>query len=440
GIPALGMPGADMTGKLSLEHLPGIDRLFVVREPDRGGETFVAGVMRRLKEIGWAGTALWLAIPEAKDPNELHRRLEGNPEEFLRIWKRSVELALPLPEPSPREDERSRPEQLLVQARQEIERLQMEEAEEAAQPTLEWKEVEEILAEALRSEDPITALEQAVVPALACLVPIQLDDATSRVFKAYSKNGYRVTLKTLKKVVQGAREKADQVRQARRARIEELQEILRRSEDGGRPQGTPSAPNPYEIIDGIIRYWKGTPVGPVSVPLCNFTARITGEEMRDDGAEQTLVFTIEGRMADGAVLPRAEVSAANYPAMGWVTSGWGTAPVVYAGQGTKDHLRVALQLLSGRVPRRTVFQHLGWRRNKGTWLYLHAGGAIGPQGAVREILVKPGDGRLCDYRLPDPPEGDDLQIVIRASLSLLELAPPMITYPLLAGVYRAPLS
>jgi hypothetical protein len=54
--------------------------------------------------------------------------------------------------------------------------------------------------------------------------------------------------------------------------------------------------------------------------------------------------------------------------------------------------------------------------------------------------VRPGDGRLCDYRLPDPPEGDALQRAIRASLELLWLAPATITYSLLSAIWRAPLS
>jgi integrase len=37
--------------------------------------------------------------------------------------------------------------------------------------------------------------------------------------------------------------------------------------------------------------------------------------------------------------------------------------------GTKDHLRAALQLLSGDVPRRTVYRHLDWRNLGGAWSY-----------------------------------------------------------------------
>ena len=41
-LPVLGIPGADMVKVLAAEDLHGIDRLYVVQEPDAGGATFVA--------------------------------------------------------------------------------------------------------------------------------------------------------------------------------------------------------------------------------------------------------------------------------------------------------------------------------------------------------------------------------------------------------------
>ena len=46
------------------------------------------------------------------------------------------------------------------------------------------------------------------------------------------------------------------------------------------------------------------------------------------------------------MLSAARVPAERYPAMSWVTKSWGTAPVIFAGQGKKDHLRAAIQMLS----------------------------------------------------------------------------------------------
>jgi hypothetical protein len=126
--------------------------------------------------------------------------------------------------------------------------------------------------------------------------------------------------------------------------------------------------------------------------------------------------------------------------MSWVTEVWGTAPVIFAGQGRKDHLRAAIQMLSGAVPRRTVYGHLGWRRIGDRWAFLHAGGAIGPDGMLQDIEVDIGTDGFLPYQLPALPGASELIDAVRASLALLELGPDTITAPVLGAVYRAPLA
>jgi hypothetical protein len=202
--------------------------------------------------------------------------------------------------------------------------------------------------------------------------------------------------------------------------------------------GYPAGADPVRYVeqDGTIHLVKTTRDGPVTVPLCNFTARIIEEVVHDDGAEQTRRLAVQGTLAVGDALPRYEIPAAEFPGMGWVISAWGTRAVVYSGNGTKDHLRVAMQLLSSSVPRRTVFGHTGWREIDGAWLYLHAGGAVGPVGPVAGIEVSLPDA-LGHFLLPTPPEGRVLRDDIRASLQFLELGPPWLTFPVLAAVFRA---
>ncbi len=55
-IAALGVPGASMARLVEAEHVAGIRTLFVVKEPDHGGETFVRGLTERLQQIGFDGT------------------------------------------------------------------------------------------------------------------------------------------------------------------------------------------------------------------------------------------------------------------------------------------------------------------------------------------------------------------------------------------------
>lgn len=95
GLPALGIPGASNTRCLEASHLAGIGRLYVVREPDQGGEAFVSGVARRLRELGWRGEARMVRLP-AKDPSELHCQ---DPARFKEAFQAALDAAEPLPEP-----------------------------------------------------------------------------------------------------------------------------------------------------------------------------------------------------------------------------------------------------------------------------------------------------------------------------------------------------
>lgn len=179
-----------------------------------------------------------------------------------------------------------------------------------------------------------------------------------------------------------------------------------------------------------------------SLPLCNFTARIVEQVNDDNGEEIHKTFALEGQLCTGQALPRIAVPAAAFAGMAWVTGQWGCGAIINAGLSTKDHLRAAIQELSGPVPSRTVYSHTGWRRLQGQWHYLHAGGALGADGNRADVEVNPGAGNLRHYRLPDPPADDALRAAVRASLGLLELAPlkPALGALLLACIYRAPLA
>jgi hypothetical protein len=193
----------------------------------------------------------------------------------------------------------------------------------------------------------------------------------------------------------------------------------------------------YSVAGGTICRTKSTPDGELIIPLCNFDARIVGETVRDDGVERSTWFAIEGTLLDGRPLGRADVPADGFTGMNWVVATWGTRATVYAGMGTRDHLRAALQILSGDVPRTTVYTHTGWREIGGRWVYLHAGGAISENAAAGIQVCLP--DALARYSLPDPPKGRQLVEAVRASLRLLELGPPRIMFPVLAAVFRAAL-
>jgi hypothetical protein len=197
-------------------------------------------------------------------------------------------------------------------------------------------------------------------------------------------------------------------------------------------------PIPYrETPQGLV--WdKPTKEGLTATPLTNFRARIVGDVVEDDGAEESRSFEIEAELYGRRSV--FTVPAERFAGMSWPPEYLGAGAILYPGFGTKDHARAAIQLLSGEIHTRHIYAHTGWRRVGEEWIYLHVGGAIGPIGPILEMEVSLGDGRLGDFLLPMPPKGEHLAQAVETSLRLLELAPWTITVPLLSAVYRAPLS
>lgn len=96
-----------------------------------------------------------------------------------------------------------------------------------------------------------------------------------------------------------------------------------------------------------------------------------------------------------------------------------------------------MQVVRGTTPS-LGFAHLGWEEVNGEPVYITAGACIGTAGGRTDIEVAV-SGALTGYALPTPPEGDALREAVRASLSLLELAPLTVTAPLLGVIALAPL-
>ncbi len=170
--------------------------------------------------------------------------------------------------------------------------------------------------------------------------------------------------------------------------------------------------------------------------LSNFPARITAELTEDDGAEERRFFEIEARICKAPHVVR--VPADEFEAMSWVIPKLGPVAIVEPGPKVRDRLRHAIQVVSGMPRKRTAYAHLGWRRIADQWVYLHAGGALGAEGPVAEVevsLAEPFDRFL----LPAPPREGELVDCVFATLRILEVAPPHVTYALLAALVRAPL-
>jgi hypothetical protein len=92
--PVLAIPGASAVGCLKGEHVRGIPKVYLIREPDRAGEHFIPAMAEHLRKIGWNGEAHVISMNGAKDPNELHKR---NPDRFKEVFQATLAQAQPLP-------------------------------------------------------------------------------------------------------------------------------------------------------------------------------------------------------------------------------------------------------------------------------------------------------------------------------------------------------
>lgn len=116
---------------------------------------------------------------------------------------------------------------------------------------------------------------------------------------------------------------------------------------------------PYRVVKGRIVYDKPKGEDIVTVPLTNFVAQIVEDISEDDGSEVRRVFRIKANL--GEVEYVFLVPAHDFGFMAWPTEHVGAGGVVFAGAGTRDHARTAIQLLSTDVVRRTIYRHTGWR-------------------------------------------------------------------------------
>jgi hypothetical protein len=93
------LPGANTAKRtLAEEHIDGIGKVYVVREPGAGGDQFITGVVARLGELSFSGRAFELRMPSGvKDPSELHI---DNAEAFCRRFQDCTEASSPLKIPA----------------------------------------------------------------------------------------------------------------------------------------------------------------------------------------------------------------------------------------------------------------------------------------------------------------------------------------------------
>lgn len=178
--------------------------------------------------------------------------------------------------------------------------------------------------------------------------------------------------------------------------------------------------------------------------LAEFTARITQQRRvtsGEDSDQDEQEFVIEGTGPSGRRFPAITVNIAQFYEMTWALKLWGAQAVIHAKYGTKPRIATAILMLSNAngYADTIVYRNLGFIRHpEYGWIFLSPGAVIGASGAVPDIVVQP-KNRLADYQLPPPPLPEEVTEYVEASLTLLNLAPPMVAFPTLAAMFRAPL-
>jgi len=190
----------------------------------------------------------------------------------------------------------------------------------------------------------------------------------------------------------------------------------------------------YCIHEGQFCLIKNADGVKVKSPLCNFTAQIEGEVVRDDGLSEDRFYIVGGAMFNGEPLPAVEVPATSFAGLTWTAEKWGSKAIVNPGQTNKDHVRYLMQKSANDVITRRIYTHTGWREIDGEHVFLSGNGAIGRDDIEVEL-----PRQLAGYNLPLNPAEINPAIAVKTSLHLMELGSEYVMFPLWAHAYLAPL-
>lgn len=209
----------------------------------------------------------------------------------------------------------------------------------------------------------------------------------------------------------------------------------RSTSDGTGGQGSqPAISASYRETDDGLVFDKPNGSNVTPVALTNFRARVVADVVRDDGAERVRQYVVTAQCRGRETT--FEVPALGFGNMAWVEPSLGSAAIVYAGYGIKDHTRAAILSLSGEAEQRTTYAHTGWRELDAGWAYLHGDGAIGADGLIPGVTVELPAG-ANRYRLPAPPSDEKWARAIQASIRFLDLGPDDLMIPVFAMICRS---
>ena len=172
-------------------------------------------------------------------------------------------------------------------------------------------------------------------------------------------------------------------------------------------RGALDAQKLYADFGGAFHLLKQGRNGDVTpVRLCNFTAEIEHEIVKNDGRASARYFRVSGRLAHGEALPEIDILASEFDRLDWLTSAWGSSAQIVVGTRHKDHVLAAIKERS--EPKiEQINQHTGWVQLGDELIYLTGSGGIGVEGLRSDASCEL-QGSLSDFHLPEPTDPETL--------------------------------
>ena len=196
-------------------------------------------------------------------------------------------------------------------------------------------------------------------------------------------------------------------------------------------------PRQYADWGGAFHLLKYDRKGePNPTRLCNLTAEIEREVVKNDGLTTSRHFIVSGRLETGEPLPTIEVPASEFDRLDWLPTSWGASAQITVGSRFRDHVVAAIKERSDPEIEQ-LCQHTGWAQFNDELLYLTGTGGIGTKGLNTDARCEL-QGPLADFQLPEPvdPRTLDLETILDA---FCLLQPDGMALLLLGTVMRAPL-
>ena len=150
------------------------------------------------------------------------------------------------------------------------------------------------------------------------------------------------------------------------------------------------------------------------IRLCNFTAEIEREVVKNDGLTTSRHFKVSGRLETGEAMPTIDVPASEFDRLDWLPTSWGASAQITVGSRFKDHVVAAIKERSNPEILQ-LCQHTGWSQFNDELLYLTHTGGIGTKGLNLDASCEL-QGPLGDFSLPTPvdPRTLDLEGILEA--------------------------